>query len=57
MTGASRAPDVLTRGFHDAFLAGAGFAVLGLVGTLVLITGRDSRAHVELGAGPVPAEA
>ena len=37
------------RGFQAAFLAGAGFAVLGLVATLTLIRGRDSRAHVEMG--------
>ena len=49
VTGSSRAPDVLTRGFHDAFLAGAGFAVLGLLATLFLIRSADSRAHVELG--------
>jgi EmrB/QacA subfamily drug resistance transporter len=53
VTGSSRDPEVLVNGFHDAFLAGAGFAVLGLVGTLVLIRSRDSRAHVELGTGPV----
>jgi EmrB/QacA subfamily drug resistance transporter len=49
VSGPSRAPEALTRGFHDAFLAGAAFAVLGLLATLVLIRGRDSRAHVELG--------
>ena len=43
---------VLTDGYADAFLAGAGIALLGLVATLVLIRGRDSRAHVELGAAP-----
>jgi MFS family permease len=57
VTGSSRAPDVLTRGFQHAFLAGAGLAVLGLVATLVLIRGRDSRAHMELGGEPIPAEA
>ncbi|HEX8074821.1 MAG TPA: MFS transporter [Thermoleophilaceae bacterium] len=56
VTGASRDPAVLTDGFHDAFLAGSTFAVLGLVATLVLIRSRDSRAHVELGSGPAPAE-
>jgi MFS family permease len=39
----------LTEGFQDAFLAGAGIALLGLVLTLVLIRSADSRAHVELG--------
>jgi EmrB/QacA subfamily drug resistance transporter len=49
VTGSSRSPAVLTSGFHDAFLTGAGFAVLGLLATLLLIRGSDSRAHVELG--------
>jgi EmrB/QacA subfamily drug resistance transporter len=49
VTGTSRDPAVLVNGFHDAFLAGAGFAVLGLIGTLTLIRSRDSRAHTELG--------
>jgi EmrB/QacA subfamily drug resistance transporter len=54
-TGGSRAPALLVSGFHDAFLAGAAIAALGLVATLVLIRERDSRAHVELGdAGAVP---
>ena len=57
ITGTSRAPQVLTDGFHSAFLAGAGFAVLGLVATLTLIRGSDSRAHVALGDGAVAAEA
>jgi predicted MFS family arabinose efflux permease len=46
--GASHDPVVLTRGFHDAFLAGAGIAVLGLIATITLIRTRDSDAHVEL---------
>ena len=37
----------LTEGFQAAFLTGAGFAVLGLIATLVLIRSSDSRAHVE----------
>jgi len=41
----------LTDGYADAFLVGAGIAALGLIATLTLIRGRDSRAHVELGAG------
>ena len=40
------------RGYADAFLVGAGIALLGVVATLVLIRGRDSRAHVELGGQP-----
>src|SRR4051812_9802233 len=47
--GSSHAPSVLTDGFQKAFLAGAGFAVLGLIATLTLIRGSDSRAHVALG--------
>ena len=41
----------LTEGFQTAFLAGAGFAILGLIVTLVLISNADSRAHVALGSG------
>jgi EmrB/QacA subfamily drug resistance transporter len=41
--------DGLTEGFQAAFLGGAAIALLGFVLTLVLIRGRDSRAHVELG--------
>src|SRR5918997_2184144 len=37
----------LTEGFQNAFLAGAGIALLGLVFTLVLIRSSDSRAHME----------
>jgi EmrB/QacA subfamily drug resistance transporter len=42
--------EALTEGFQTAFLAGAAFAILGLIATLVLIRSADSRAHVELGA-------
>jgi EmrB/QacA subfamily drug resistance transporter len=56
VTGTSRAPAVLTDGFHSAFLAGAGLAVLGLVATLVMIRSSDSRAHVQLGSPGMPAE-
>jgi MFS family permease len=48
--------NALTEGFQVAFLTGAGFAVLGLVLTLLLIRGRDSRAHVELGRQPGEAQ-
>jgi EmrB/QacA subfamily drug resistance transporter len=47
----SAVTNALNEGFQSAFMAGAVIAVLGLVLTLVLIRGRDSRAHVELGAG------
>jgi hypothetical protein len=40
--------NALTEGFQSAFLGGAGIAALGLVLTLVLIRGSDSRAHVDL---------
>jgi EmrB/QacA subfamily drug resistance transporter len=42
--------NALNEGFQSAFLGGAAIAALGLVLTLVLIRGRDSRAHVELGS-------
>jgi EmrB/QacA subfamily drug resistance transporter len=45
-------PDALTQGFQVAFLAGAGFAVLGIIATLILVRGEDSRAIV----GVEPAE-
>jgi hypothetical protein len=50
-TGAAPSPAVLTDGYADAFTVGAGIALLGLVATLTLIRGRDSRAHVELESG------
>lgn len=50
--GDSHDPVILTDGFQTAFLVGAGFAVLGLLATLLLIRSADSRAHVELGDEP-----
>jgi EmrB/QacA subfamily drug resistance transporter len=41
--------NALNEGFQAAFLGGAAIAGLGLMLTLVLIRGRDSRAHVALG--------
>lgn len=55
-SGAPPSPAVLSDGYGDAFLAGSLIGLLGLVATLVLIRGRDSRAHVELGE-PEPARA
>jgi EmrB/QacA subfamily drug resistance transporter len=55
VTGNSIDPAVLIEGFQDAFLVGAGFAVLGLIATLLLIRNSDSRAHVALGTDD-PAE-
>jgi EmrB/QacA subfamily drug resistance transporter len=46
--GSSHDPAVLVEGFKSAFLVGSGFALLGLLATLLLIRTRDSRAHVEL---------
>jgi EmrB/QacA subfamily drug resistance transporter len=50
--GSSHDPAVLTRGFHSAFLTGAGIALLGLLATLVLI--RDNTRSEER---PVRAQA
>jgi predicted MFS family arabinose efflux permease len=47
----SHDPVVLTEGFQSAFLVGAAFAVLGLIATLLLMRGSDSRAQVELSSG------
>ncbi len=47
--GSSRDPVKLVEGFQSAFAVDAGFAILGLIATLVLIRGSDSRAHVEIG--------
>ena len=48
-TGGAPTPAILTEGYSDAFLVGAGIALLGFFATLVMIRSRDSRAHVELG--------
>jgi hypothetical protein len=45
-------PDALTQGFQLAFLAGAGFAVLGIIATLMLVSSEDSKTVV----GAAPAE-
>ena len=54
-------PAALTEGYADAFMVGTGIAVLGVIASLVLIRGRDSKAHTQIGAGeapvPVPAPA
>jgi EmrB/QacA subfamily drug resistance transporter len=47
--GSSHDPAKLVEGFQAAFAVGAGFAILGLVATLVMIRSSDSRAHVALG--------
>jgi EmrB/QacA subfamily drug resistance transporter len=43
-------PDALTEGFQLAFLTGAGFAVIGIIATLVFVRSEDSEAVV--GASP-----
>ncbi|HVW45873.1 MAG TPA: DHA2 family efflux MFS transporter permease subunit [Solirubrobacterales bacterium] len=52
VVGSTETPDSLVEGFQAAFGVGAGFAILGLLATLLLIRTADSRAHVELGNGP-----
>jgi len=48
IAGGERNPAVaLTEGFQDAFLIGAGFAVLGAVLAATLISSSDSREHAE----------
>ncbi len=44
----------LTDGFQQAFMTGAGLAVLALVLCLVLIRSSDSRAMIDRGASPAP---
>ncbi len=41
----------LTKGFDRAFLVGAGFALLGALLTLILISSRDSRSHSRAARG------
>jgi EmrB/QacA subfamily drug resistance transporter len=54
-------PTALTEGFQDAFAVGAGFAIVGALLALVLISNKDSREHAEAArrgdveAVPVPA--
>jgi EmrB/QacA subfamily drug resistance transporter len=45
----------LTKGFERAFLVGAGFALVGAVLTIVLISSRDSRSHSLAARGEVAA--
>jgi EmrB/QacA subfamily drug resistance transporter len=55
-TGGAPSLAALTDGYADAFFAGTAIALLGFAATLLLIRGRDSRAHVELESGDVPVE-
>jgi EmrB/QacA subfamily drug resistance transporter len=49
-------PAALTEGYADAFMVGAGIGLLGVIATLVLIRGSDSKAHTELEHSPANAE-
>jgi predicted MFS family arabinose efflux permease len=51
----SALPAALTDGFQNAFLVGAGFAVLGALAAWLLIRTSDSRDHVGADAASVPA--
>ncbi len=53
--GGATDPATLTEGYADAFLVGAGIAVLGVIAALTLVRGSDSKAHTEIGAGDTPA--
>jgi MFS family permease len=44
----------LTKGFQDAFLVGAGFAVVGMLLAMVLISSRDSREHARSARAEAP---
>ena len=44
----------LTKGFERAFLVGSGFAIVGAILTIVLISSRDSRAHSLEARGVAP---
>jgi EmrB/QacA subfamily drug resistance transporter len=46
-SGVHNAKLALTEGFQDAFLVGAGFAILAAVLAAVMISSRDSREHAE----------
>ena len=50
--GGDTSPAALTEGYADAFMVGAGIALLGVLATFGLISDRDSRAHVEIGSPP-----
>jgi EmrB/QacA subfamily drug resistance transporter len=55
--GSKETPDTLVEGFQAAFAVGAGFAIVGLLATLLLIRTSDSRAHVELSRQEAATEA
>jgi len=47
-------PGALTEGFQLAFMTGAGFAVVGIIATLVLVRSEDSQAVVGASPAEVP---
>src|SRR3954465_3732928 len=47
VAGGAPMPVALTEGFQRAFMVGAGFAILGAILAMVLISGRQSREHAE----------
>jgi EmrB/QacA subfamily drug resistance transporter len=53
--GTAPVKQALTEGFQSAFLTGAGFALLGILLTLVLIRREDSRRHIEAQVAQAPA--
>jgi EmrB/QacA subfamily drug resistance transporter len=54
-TGVHNVSVALTPGFQTSFLVGAGFALVGLLLATVLISSRDSRAHIEQAGAGAPA--
>jgi hypothetical protein len=54
-------PSALTEGFQAAFTVGAGFAIVGAILAMILVSGRASREHAEAAQrgelDPVPAAA
>jgi EmrB/QacA subfamily drug resistance transporter len=53
-TGVHNPAVALTKGFDRAFLIGAAFALAGALLATVMISGRDSRRHVEAAKAPEP---
>jgi EmrB/QacA subfamily drug resistance transporter len=49
-------PQVLTEGYADAFMVGAGIGLFGVIATLLLIRSRDSKEHTKLEHVPAGAE-
>ena len=47
----------LTKGFERAFLVGTGFALIGALLTIVMISSRDSRSHSQSARRGQPAAA